>query len=834
MFNNSAIVNVSQSLIQNNVGVFANNNYNVEYSAILDNEIDHNNATNCWYGDNTDVKLDVDKSKNIIYEGVVALLTAKLVDKDGNKLQKALPSRIAQFISNDYSLRPIEDYTYSNNKASSLLDTHSDSNKEQPVLTILDTTQYIHHPINIRCKVQNGLRQNLEGTVHFLLVKDGKKYINEEVDIENGYATLTHNPITMGEYELSCTYDNGRQAQTLANVTVKKQDIQIEDFVLTVCTNHKTGFTCRCLDSYNNPINDLTIDVLIGGQRMTQATVVDGQINVMFEHKFLTGKNHTLTLRYYEDSEYETLQYDKILPIRTANTDIMFTETSLSQNVVNDLEISINDEYNQPVIYGTVTIYFDGDMIVENASFDNGKYILTDFVVEQKGQHSLTITYNGYAYAYNSCSRTYTINTDIYNIHIKDLMDFDIDLNENIVIDHDVQDISSRVVSLGAFDIYLNDIILQKSVPIEVGHLTFKSKLPTGTKPGIYTLKLYYKDDTDTYLDTLITRKVTVRKIDTSISVNSITSYPNQDVHVPFSITSKYGRVSTGILEVSYESDDIKNNIYTGTISDGLFNYITFTAPNLPAGTYTLNAKYIDTTGYYKDVNKEITLNMQRNNVVLEPNYNAYYPQKPLMFTIDVRNQDGRRINTGTIDIYLDGVKVKEDIPVNNGQASTELIFYQAKTYQMDIAFKDEEYYLATNLRQDFLVGRLNINQIAPIYNENKTQITSLDFDTVDNYNVTDGIVYIFIDDIQAGSYYIKEKDKVIDLNIDYLTKGEHKVTIKYSNSMVFADYENTYDLNIEPKQATINIPEPIYVTINSHLTLYGTMSEKISGSMCF
>lgn len=836
LFNNSNHIYIKRSLIKDNKSICNNNDYKIEYSAILTNENEITGTTiNCWFGNNDDVKLTLKASKSEIYEGVVALLTAKLVDKNGNELEESLPSRIAQFISDDFSLRPLEDYTYRNNKATSLLDTNAESNKNKTTLTILDTTQYINSPINIKCHAQDGLQQDVDGVINFKLMQNGKEIVNTDIDTVDGYATLTHTSLNVGEYELICTYND---TVTSANITVKKDDIQIKNFNLLSSTNHKTEFQCTCVNGLNEPIDDLMINVFIDNNYLGKALVTQGSIASMFTHDVLKEGRHTLKLSYQENEKYDTLIYTQFLFVGSIDTNIQIENNidniKITQNKANDIEIRVLDDYGQFVSYGTITIYFDGDMIYENQALTNGKYILKDFIIKERGQHSLIILYSGNNNFYNSSSRKYVISTDIYPIEIKDLYDFDIDLNDKITINNDVVDIASRLVSAGEVTIFFNDIQISQSIPIEDGHLTFKNSLPIDTKPGTYSLKIYYTDDSDAYLDTLITKKVTVNKIKTNIEMNDIIAYPDQEVQVPFSITSKHGKVNTGIIEISYGENTERINIYNGFVSEAIFNYAIFTAPNWTQDIYELDVKYIDNTGYYEDKNIKVDLNIQRNNVIIEPIYNAYYPKQSLLYIINIKNKDGKRVNTGYVDIYIDGVKEHDDIKVINGQASANLLFNQSKTYKINILYKDDEYYLNTGYSQDFFVGRLDINEIAPIYNDSKTKITSLDFNTVGDYNVTDGIVSIYIDDIEASSYYIKERDKAIDLDISYLTKGNHNIVIKYNSSEIFNDYTNNYTLYIEPKHAEININTPLTANVNGTLDIQGRMSQEISGVINF
>ena len=151
--------------------------------------------------------------------------------------------------------------------------------------------------------------------------------------------------------------------------------------------------------------------------------------------------------------------------------------------------------------------------------------------------------------------------------------------------------------------------------------------------------------------------------------------------------------------------------------------------------------------------------------VIIEPNYNMYYPQKEFNFTADVFNQDHNRIDCGYVDIYIDNVREIENVPVRNGQINTRMTFNRAKTYKIDLIYYDDDgYYEETSYSYNFIVDRIDINNITIEYKNDK--LTKVEFDTIDNYNVDDGILYVYIDDVNMGIYNIAEGHKYIDLDV--------------------------------------------------------------------
>ena len=88
----------------------------------------------------------------------------------------------------------------------------------------------------------------------------------------------------------------------------------------------------------------------------------------------------------------------------------------------------------------------------------------------------------------------------------------------------------------------------------------------------------------------------------------------------------------------------------------------------------------------------------------------------------------------------------------------------------------------------------------------NRLFSTELIFNTLDNYNVKDGIVDILLDNNIIGSYYVAENNKYVDFNIGEEVKGEHTLTLKYYNSSLFNDYTNNYTFIVESKAIDMRI----------------------------
>ena len=841
------VVNINHSLFYKNNQVSNNNKINIKNSAIIQQEVSYGSAYEyCWFGTNTPKEINPDinryiimessKSKTELYKGIVALVRGELltyVVHENNEIisypyKEKIPLRIAEFYSEDASLLPLKEYTYFN-YATSLLNTNETSNSNKYNITLLNKEFYIKTDINMEYEIKDTIGNNIiEDGFIGISVDNGEQ---QNFNISNGIAIVTMPPLTEGQHNVICTFINDNiVTQTEDIITVKKHNIILQTFNATY--SNRQAFFDAVFSSSNDEeiINDEEINVYIDNTFVGNFNIKNNQkLGQIIRYDTLKSGVHTITLMNKKDSKYDNFIYNESFSIQKITPSITINYQKVQKGVENNFIITVfeNEDNFTQVISGKISVIVGDELIIDGDELINGIYTFKH-TFENKGQYPILIYYYDDDY-YNDIIESFNINVDIFKIGIVDLPEtISIDIGQKTLLKSDVLDISNNPVLKGYFNIYIDDILIKENLALAITQFVYELVPPRYISSGNHTLKIEYIDEEDDYLDTTIYKTLQINKIPTSINISPFEMYPNQNTSIPFNITSRYGDINTGIFSIEIENEDdiIK---YTTLVSDSLTQQINFIAPNLPAGNYNMTASYIDNEGNYQNSTITTTVTIKSNNVIITPQYNNYYPQKELLFAIDITNKDGRRVDSGYVDVYIDNVKEIEHIKVINGQVATKYMFPISKVYDISIHYYDNEgYYEDTYLNNyQFTVDRVNIKDIDITFNNETNTIEEIIFDTLDNYNVSDGVLYLYIDDIQMGVYNITESHKHIDLDVSHLTQGNHTVALRYLNSFTFNDYNsspnNDKSITIQPKIPTLTI-EDGYTTANNNIIINGNI----------
>ena len=847
--NDSARVYINHSLIYKNNQIVNNNNINIKNSAIIQQPISYANAYEyCWFGTNTpkdDIDDNINKyivmtpsqSKTELYKGIVALVKGELltyVTHEDNEIKRLpykekIPLRIAEFYSEDASLLPLKEYTYSN-YATSLLSTNATSNSNRYNITLLNKEFYIKTDINMKYEIKDTIHEDniIEDGIISVSVDNGEQ---QNFNISNGVATAIISPLTEGQHNIICTFTvNNTITQTEDIIVVRKHDIILNAFDAEY-NNRQASFSATFNSSDEKIINDEKIDVYIDDTFVNTFNIQNNQsIGQIIKYDTLKSGVHKITLMNRKNSQYSNFVYNESFLIEKITPTITINYQKVQKNIENNLTITVfeNQENFTQAISGKISVIVGDELVIDNDRLINGMYTFKH-TFKNKGQYPILVYYNDNDY-YNNTVESFNINVDIFKVGIVDLPEIiSIDIGQRTLLKSDVLDISNNPVLKGYFNIYIDDILIKENLALAMTQFVYELIPPRYISSGDHTLKIEYIDEDDDYLDTTIYKTLRINKISTSIDISPFEMYPNQNTSISFNITSRYGNINTGTFSIEIEGEG-KTTRYTTLVSDSLVQQINFVSPNLPAGNYTMTASYVDNEENYQNSTITTTVAIRSNKVIITPQYNNYYPQKELLFTVDITNQDNKRVNSGYVDVYIDNVKEIEHIKVINGQATTKYMFPVSKLYNINIHYYDDKgYYEDTYLNDyQFTVDRININDIDIVFNDETNIIEEIVFDTLDNYNVSDGILYLYIDDIQKGAYNITESHKYIDLDVNYLTQGNHTIALKYLNSFTFNDYNsspnNDKNIIIQPKIPTLTI-ENGYTTTNNNIIINGYIS---------
>ena len=842
IFNNSGSLVVEECIFYNNKGTLFKNNltstlFSVSLCAIVNNDnIEDNINTSkysyCWFGDNNPENFDnyivmtTKQSKDILYIGSLAHVTAELNNYMHNnimyQLDKPLPLRIARFASDVGEVKPIQDYTYAN-QSTSLVNTLKHNNTYQYIINLKNKQFYDKQKIKLELSIADVYGDLITSNNERLRIQI--QGYNVDIDtyqsIKNGQVIYELSSLPLGDYSLICTYNKGGQVYTLhTTFNVKPLDIQLDVTVDNYSHLYYTELTGTAQDNVGANIDNELLNIKINNQNnetLVEDTllITDGIINKKISYDLLSPGQYTLILDNNGiRTNYDVLLYEMPLSVKSQKTKIDFDYNTIEKDVNNILIVEINDAEGKEVQSGKVTIELDNNIYKENIEVNNGIAIIDNFYVHESGQHSIVIYYKDSMHYYeDSVYINSKFGVGIYNV-LFSISETDIitaDIGKDLILNFNVTDIGNQNINTGYINLYIDDKIFAPYISPINGLISYTAPLPDGICAGMHRFTIEYIDNDGKYLDTILNTYLNISQIDTEISVTTVSGQSGLKTTVKYRIDSIYGNVNNGILTAFFKNGNDEQQIGKSIVTDNIVNQITFTTPFLPANNnYEIIFRYHDNNNNYKDSEVTTKLIIEKSKVVIEPQKTWYYPQKDFEFVVDVRNKDNSIIDEGYIDLYINNVKEHEDILVVNGQAIIPLFFNKASVFNLDIVYKEDDYYSQTHYPLEFNVDSIPIDNIT--FNDALTSLpnrlfsTKLIFETLDNYNVKDGIIDILFDNNIVGSYYVAENNKYVDFNIGDEPKGEHTLTLKYYNSSLFDDYTHDYTFTIESKTIDIRI----------------------------
>ena len=870
IINNKGHLNINECLFYNNQvkDTLINNNQsktlNIYYNAIVNNNkvISNNSKINnlkyCWFGTNTPnedncipnynicdyIFMDTAKSKNIIYIGTIARITARLThykhdknDEDIYMLDSELPLRLSIFESDSGSLMPLKDYTY-NNQSTSLFNSNEEHNSDRIFLSLWDNTNYLNEKLTLKCNVTNAVGTNTnEGDLTFTIT-DNKKVHIFTVPVRNGIAVLekSYPKLNIGTYPVQCNYHcNDVLCSTSGQFKVQKPNIIINDCQLHNTTLKSTHIYIEDIyDSLGKTVYNQDVQIFLDGKNIYNQhnqnlfSIENGTLSTIINYPMIKQGKHTLTITT-EDlrSAYELLTYEKEFSVNKYSTHINFPYSKIQEDHKFDLVFNILDSNNDMVLDGYVDVYLNNENIKENYHVTNGTCVIPDFIITEQGQYSFYINYRGDDnYYYDTSYVNNNVNVGLYEVIIdsEELQNqLIIDSRSQLDLKFQIKNVINEIVDIGYVNIYIDE------VQINDNPLTFKDKyidvslpLPFNITVGRHDFTIEYIDESDIYADTTLNTYLHITQIPVNILIDNITTTSSTEITVPYNIQSPYGDVNTGTLS-AYVKD---TRIGIVAVNNIVNKNITLNIPKLPINTYDIKFIYTDTTANYKETYETKLLNITPKPINITTSPQWYYPNKDFNFIVDLKDEDGQYVDSGEVSIYIDNVKETETQPVVYGECKFILNFNKVQDYNLTVQYTDDKYYASRPYEQTFKVSALPITQIRfekPLTSvSNTTYNNTIIFDTYEDQDVYDGIVDIFLDGEKKGTYYINNLNKEFSIEIDNIDAGEYDFEIQYHDSELFGDYY--------PDAFKFTITErTLDMTINNGMDIVAKLNEEIN-----
>lgn len=863
--------NQSEYLIQPNMSA------TIQYSAIVNNNKifdEHNNGCQLpynWYGSNdiSDIPeyyyindylyMTVETTKDVIYLGSVAKVTAKLKHYKLNddptlmyELEEPIPLRIALFDTDVGSFMPIKDYTY-NNMATSFLNTNDLTNTDHIILELPDNTNYIEKSVTLKCYVHD-LFDNVinEGTVIFEL--NDEKY---NVDVKNGVAELKmFISLFAGEYDLICTYV-GNQSVAKASQTfiVQKPEIKVEEISIDPHDHiYQTILDASFIDTFNNKISKQTVSIYIDQNFIKEDTILDGKLNSTLSYPELSLGQHILKITTDDNQEnYEPFTYTYIFYANQKETSILFDYETLPLSteddyVYSDLIINVIDKDKKYIQSGYVEVFFDNKPIYinDNSQFtleenetkiylQNGLAVIYDFYCLEQGSHSIMIHYTDDNNKYKEIVYDKSIQVATEEVVIaSDILynQLEVEVSKPLKFNFPIRNKSNKPIKRGTVSLtLLGHSVLAENLQIQNnGYVIYNEQLPVNTKPTKYNLEIQYTDSTKKYENKTEVFNFTVKPITTQIIVNQVEASPNEIKTIDYEVTSYYGSVFEGDLIAYYNGNEIGRQ----SISD-LNNTMNLNIPFLSEGTYKIKFVYHSNVGNYADaeVTTDLIINPINVNIDIDPI--QYYPNQDFDLTVLIKDENSNdKVDMGTTTLYIDNVKY-DTANVVNGEAIYHLSFNQIKTYQLRVIYEENEYYMQTSKDQMFSTNRIPINDInIDIMPSLPNQVFETIVTIQAPFNVTDGILTFYINNDILNSYMVtEEEEQYVKLHIPNLSAGTYDLQIEYNNSQIFENKKVYKTFVIEPQDLNIILNVPNEVSLNDIIDIQTTqLPTNVNGTI--
>ena len=871
IINNSAKLTIRECIFANNTCTYDILNYespqlHIYNSVLLDRPIVSassklNTLKYCWFGTNDVdniisgynindyITMDLTSNKENIYIGTVAHIKATLLNYVHNDekytFEGDLPLRISIFESDSGSLMPIHDYTH-NNYSISLFNSNEETNTQQIALGFENTVSYYGQPLLLKCKVEkfNGNKIN-EGTVIFT-IKTSKDSYELEASVQNGVAQVIDDSIILaiGTYQVRCRYEN---VSVDALLSIQNSSIHI-GYIEIDEGNHLNTMNIYCNNIVNslgevvsNQEYNIYIDenIVYNKYGTPNFYIKNGVINEQLLYPLKIAGYHILTITTKNvETNYNILTYKQKVLFNKKQTSIDFPYNKIQQDYQSNLKFSIQDEDELSVLFGSVNVFLDNEIMsnFENVPVKNGIVILEDFVIHEKGRHTISIYYNGDTNHYESSLYIDNkINVGLYEVKVDEEAisnQLELSIIDSLDLSFNIRNMNNDNINIGLVNLYIDDKILNESGYINFNdnkQIVYRGNLPNGIIPGSHKFTIEYIDNSETYIDTTFNINFTIAKIPTQIIVDSIITGPNKIHNADYIVSSPLGDVSTGLLSAYIDDECIGEINLAGSTKHKIPLSIPLTLENKSITFY-----YNDSNNRYAPSEAKVTLDIEIENVNIKTSYAWYYPNKEFNFDVNVKSQDGKIVKDGEVTLYIDGVKETDAKKLINGYTSFDLIFDKVKTYPIYILFTGNEYYKNTPYNQELIIQKipiLNIGFDTPLKAQpNSKFIANVTFEVFEDYNISDGIVKFNLNGEDLNEYYMISNNKEIKLDIPNLDVGTYTLTVNYYDSLLFSDVKDkTFDFEILPLTLNMNMDD-IEAELNDTISIECNVSPDIPG----
>ena len=514
----------------------------------------------------------------------------------------------------------------------------------------------------------------------------------------NGIATQTYTPTTLGKQTITATYNGTSQyinSTATTNITVKKINTKIDLQVSnsTPINNTPITITATLTDTDNKAIANQNITLNVTGKTFNIKTNNKGIATQTYTPT--TPGKQIITATYNGDSQYINSTTTTNITVKKINTkiDLQVSNSTPINNTPITITATLTDTDNKAIANQNITLNVTGKTF--NIKTNNKGIATQTYTPTTPGKQIITATYNGDSQYINS---TATTNITVKKINTK----IDLQVSNSTPINGTAITITATLTDttgnkLANQNITLNVVGKTFNLKTNSKGIATQSYMPT--TPGNQTITATYSGDSQ-YIKTTATTSITVKKINTKLTVKVSNSTPINSTsiiitttltdtdnkafvnqNITLTVTGKTFNVKTnssGVATQNYTLTELGKQIITATYpGDSQHNNCTATT-NITvkkintkidlkvSNTTPINNTPINITVTLTDAdnnklaNQQVTLNINKKTVTAKTNTNGQITQTYTPTQVEIQNitatytGDSRYNNsTATINITV-------------------------------------------------------------------------------------------------------------------------------------------------------------------------------------
>ncbi|MBR3213203.1 MAG: Ig-like domain repeat protein, partial [Methanosphaera sp.] len=538
----------------------------------------------------------------------------------------------------------------------------------------------------------------------------------------NGTTTATTNELgqfnttiilyEMGEYPITAVFyetdEYNPSTNNTAKVTATKTDTKLTLTVSNTTAVNSTSITItvKLTDIDNNPLDGQEVNITINDEKFTIKTSGNG----IATKQYTTNKigSQTVTANYYGNNMYNansstkginvikidtqlTLQVSNKTPVNTTPINITATLTDTDGNKLTGENISIT--------VGTKTY---------TLKTNNKGVVIQSYTPTKTETQTITATYKGDNKYVNS---TATANITVKKINTK----LSIKVSNTTPVNNTSINITATLTDTNGNKLAGQNVTITvsgKTYIVKTDKNGVATKAYTPTALGKQTITATYKGDSK-YINSTATTNITVKKINTKITLQSSNTTPinNTPINITATLTDASGNKLAGqniILNINGKNYTVKTDsngsvtkVYTPTVVESQ----TITA------TYNGNSMYNNTTKSMKITVK----NKIKTKTTVTP-FTGVIGEK-VTIKATVTDTNGAKVNEGNLIFKVNGVTIKDNgkltgsdkplkVKVVNGVATATII----PDINMTNAKNITAYYIGTTIYNASVSSPASIN----------------------------------------------------------------------------------------------------------------------------